>query len=126
METIKEIMIQGLPVFRETVMIDSSLETVPQVVEAISHASIAIKKVISQKIVYNLVDQKVEVGQTIKTEAVLLTNVKEMITMVILTKKRQLQGGVEMKYKDKLKEHGEAIKTIIEHATQYYFSIRVL
>lgn len=95
-------------------------------VEAISHASIAIKKVISQKIVYNLVDQKVEVGQTIKTEAVLLTNVKEMITMVILTKKRQLQGGVEMKYKDKLKEHGEAIKTIIEHATQYYFSIRVL
>ena len=67
-------------------------------------------------------DQRVEVGLTIKTEAVLHTNVKEMITMVILTKKRQLQGGVEMKYKDKLKEHGEAIKTIIEHATILIFN----
>ena len=61
-------------------------------------------------------DQRAEEGLTIKIEVVLLTNVKEMITMAILTEKRQLQDGVEMKYKDKLMEHGEAIKTIIEHA----------
>jgi len=54
METIKEIMIQELPVFREIVMIGSSTETVPLVVEVISHASIVIKKVILQKIVIML------------------------------------------------------------------------
>ena len=67
-------------------------------------------------------DQRAEEGLTIKIEVVLLTNVKETITMATLTKKMQLQDGVEMKYKDKLKEHGEAIKTIIEHATILIFN----
>ena len=79
-------------------------------------------QVILLKIVLNLVDQRVEVDLTIKTEVVLLTNVKETITMATLTKKMQLQDGVEMKYKDKLKEHGEAIKTIIELTTILFFN----
>ena len=54
MGNIKEIMIQGLPVFRETVMIGNSSEIVLQVVEVINHASNAMKKVISQKIVRRL------------------------------------------------------------------------
>ena len=60
MVIIIEIMIQGLPVFREIVMIGSSSETVLQVEEAINHVSNVIKKVISQKIVIMLDQEWVE------------------------------------------------------------------
>ena len=47
-------MIQGLPVFREIVMIGSSSKTVLLVGEVIKHASNVMKKVISQKIAITL------------------------------------------------------------------------
>ena len=68
-------------------------------------------------------DQKVEEGLTIRIEVVLLINVKEMITMAIPTEKKQLQDGVEMKFKVKLMVHGEAIKTIIEQPSILFFQL---
>lgn len=56
----KEIMIQELPVFRETVMIGSSSETVLQVEEVINHALNVMRKVISQKIAIMLDKEWVE------------------------------------------------------------------
>ena len=68
-------------------------------------------------------DQKVEEGLTIRIEVVLLINVKEMITMAIPTEKKQLQDGVEMKYKVKMMVNGEAIKTIIEQPSILFFQL---
>ena len=69
-------------------------------------------------------DQKVEEGLTIRIEVVLLINVKEMITMAIPTEKKQLQDGVEMKFKVKLMVHGEATKTIIEQPIILFFQLK--
>ena len=46
-----------------------------------------------------------------------------MITMAIPTEKKQLQDGVEMKFKVKLMVHGEAIKTIIEQPSILFFQL---
>ena len=72
--TIKEIMIQGLQAFKETVMISSFSESVVQV-EATNHASNAMKKVILQKIVLTL-DQEWEEEQV---EKAVITVVNQVI-----------------------------------------------